>query len=661
MYLGTFNNNLYYKWTGSGDMTYSAAKAKVAEIGGSLTVITSTAQNTFLTSTLGGGTAWLGIERKNTGWICNTGTAPIYTNWGAGEPNNYGGIENTCTITGNGQWNDLSCNATAWAIAEIKCNTTTTPISCSAPTTPTGWMYLGTYNNDYYYKYTGGDQICSSAKIKVASIGASLPVISSAAQNDFLACKLGGGTAWLGIERNASNYWVTSTGAKPAYTNWAPGEPNNYGGVENVATILGNGQWNDLSCNATAWAIGVIKCPASTPSCSASVTASNNGTKCVSEGVVLSATGSSTSTGGANNSPSNLLANGNFDGGNIGFTSELTYSTGSGCGVYNISNKANTCFSWASACSEHTGNGGKMMVIDGEGGDAWHIYWKQTVNVQPNTNYEFSYWAMSLNGGNTAKLYTVINNMNVGNVSGQTTLGTTGCVWQKITFSWNSGTATQANIMLKNDVGNCSGNDFALDDMSFVSKNATSGTCTPSYSWTGPNGFTSAQQNPTVYTSGNYTVAYKDQFCCTVSASTYATVITTPDPTITVTQPTCSVSKGTIEITNLPVGYSSQLNNDTWLLNKKTYTGLAAGTYTINIGKDGCNKTTTVTINPSPSGGINAAIGGNLSICEGTTTTLTAIGSVGTYLWSNGATSSTITVGAGTYSLTISNGAGCSA
>jgi hypothetical protein len=40
---------------------------------------------------------------------------------------------------------------------------------------------------------------------------------------------------------------------------------------------------------------------------------------------------------------------------------------------------------------------------------------------------------------------------------------------------------------------------------------------------------------------------------------------------------------------------------------------------------------------------------------------LTAIGSVGTYLWSNGATSSTITVGAGTYSLTISNGAGCSA
>ncbi len=662
MYLGTYNNNLYYKWTGSGDMTYSAAKAKVAEIGGSLTIVTNAAHNNFLTSTLGGGTAWLGIERKGTGWMCyNTGTAPSYTNWGAGEPNNYGGVENTVTITGNGQWNDLSCNATAWTIAEIKCASAIPPASCTTPTTPTGWMYLGTYNNDYYYKYTGGDQVFVAAKAKVASIGASLPVIADAAQNSFLTSKLGGGTAWLGLQRNNANCWVTATGTKPSYFNWGVGEPNNYGGVENTGSITGDGKWNDLSCDATAWAIGIIKCPASPPSCSANVTVSNNGVKCEGEGVVLSATGTSTSTGGAITTPSNLLANANFDAGNTGFTSELLYSSGSGCGVYNVSNKANTCFSWAPACSEHTGNGGKMMVIDGEGGDAWHIYWKQTVNVQPNTNYEFSYWAMSLNGGNTAKLYTVINNMNVGNVSEQTTLGTTGCVWQKITFTWNSGTATQANIMLKNDVGNCSGNDFALDDMSFISKNAPSGTCTPSYAWTGPNGFTSTQQNPTVYAAGNYTVTYKDQFCCTAAANTNVTFIATPTPTVNVTQPTCSVAKGTIEITNLPVGHSSQLNNGTWLLNKKTYTGLVAGTYTINIGKDGCNKTTTATINASPSEGVNAAIGGNLAICEGATTTLTAIGSTGTYLWSNGATTSSITVGAGAYSLTISNGAGCSA
>jgi hypothetical protein len=662
MYLGTYNNSLYYKWVGSGDITYAAAKVKVAEIGGCLTVITSAAQNTFLNSALGGGgAAWLGIERQGTGWISNTGTPLSYTNWGAGEPNNYGGVENCCTITGTGQWNDLSGNATAWAIAQVKCSSPTTPVNCATPITPTGWMYVGTYNNDYYYKFTGGDQTCSGAKTKVASIGASLPVILDAAQNNFVTSKLEGGTAWLGIERDASNSWVTSTGTKISYTNWAAGEPNNYGGGENTGTIRGNGQWNDLSCNATAWVIGVIKCPASTPSCSASVTASNNGTKCANEGVVLAATGSSASTGGATNNPINLLANGNFDAGNTGFTSELTYKLGDDCGVYNISNKANAYFNWAPACSEHTGNGGKMMVINGEGGDAWHIYWKQTVAVQPNTNYEFSYWAMSLNGGNTAKLYTVINNMNTGNVSSQTNLGTTGCVWQKITFSWNSGSATQANIMLKNDVGNCSGNDFALDDMSFVSKNTASGTCSPSYNWTGPNGFTSAQQNPTVYTSGTYTVTYKDQLCCTATASTNVTIITTPNPTVTVTQPTCTLPKGTIEITNLPVGYYSQLNNDTWLLNKKTYTGLAPGTYTINIGKDGCNKTTTVTINPSPSGSINAAIGGNLSICEGTSTTLTAIGSAGTYLWSNGATTSSIVVGAGTYSLTISNGVGCSA
>ncbi len=661
MYLGTYNNNLYYKWTGSGDMNYAAAKAKAAEIGGALTIVTSAAQNTFLASTLNGGTAWLGLERKGTGWVTNTGATPTYTNWGTGEPNNYGGIENIASIKGDGKWNDLSCDATAWTIAEIKCASPTIPTNCSTPTTPAGWMFLGTYNNDYYYKYTGGDQVFIAAKTKVASIGASLPVISDAAQNNFITSKLGGGTAWLGIQRNSANCWVTVTGAKPSYFNWGVGEPNNYGGVENTGSITGDGKWNDLSCDATAWAIGVIKCPASTPSCSANVIVSNNGAKCEGEGVVLSATGSSTSTGGATVAPSNLLKNGNFDAGNTGFTSELLYSTGSGCGVYNISNKANTCFTWASACAEHTGNGGKMMVIDGEGGDAWHVYWKQTVNVQPNTTYEFSYWAMPLNGGNSPKLYTVINNMNTGNVSGQTTLGTTGCTWQKITFTWNSGSATQANIMLKDDVGNCAGNDFAIDDMSFVTKNAPSGTCTPSYAWTGPNGFTSTQQNPTVYTAGNYTVTYKDQFCCTAAASTNVTFISTPAPTVNVTQPSCTVSKGTIEITNLPVGYSSQLNSDTWLLNKKTYTGLVAGIYTINIGKDGCNKTTNITINASPNTGVTVAIGGNLSVCEGTTTTLTAIGSTGNYLWSNGATTSSITVGAGTYSLTLSNAAGCSA
>jgi hypothetical protein len=54
----------------------------------------------------------------------------------------------------------------------------------------------------------------------------------------------------------------------------------------------------------------------------------------------------------------------------------------------------------------------------------------------------------------------------------------------------------------------------------------------------------------------------------------------------------------------------------------------------------------------------NAAINGSLVVCNGYTTTLTAVGG-STYKWNTGATTASITVGAGLYSVTISNN-GCS-
>lgn len=33
------------------------------------------------------------------------------------------------------------------------------------------------------------------------------------------------------------------------YTNWAPGQPNNYHHQQNCAAIDNTGQWNDFECN----------------------------------------------------------------------------------------------------------------------------------------------------------------------------------------------------------------------------------------------------------------------------------------------------------------------------------------------------------------------------------------------------------------------------
>jgi hypothetical protein len=408
---------------------------------------------------------------------------------------------------------------------------------------------------------------------------------------------------------------------------------------------------NNIQCHGNDFGIDNISfsCDGgNTGTCNVTVNASNNSPKCTGESVQLTATATSNSTGsgGGTTYGNNLVVNGNFDAGNTGFTSELSHGCYESCGVYNINSNTNTCFHWAPNCGDHTGNGGKMMVIDAPGGDAWKVYWKQCINVEPNTTYEFSYWAMSLFGSSPARLYAVINNMNTGNVTPQTILSTTTCQWQKITFTWNSGNATQACIMIKNDNPDCGGNDFALDDISFRKvTTAQNPTCTPSYSWTGPNGFTSTQQNPIVNAAGQYRVVYKDQYCCTATATTTVSFSSTPTPSITGNLVVCN--GGTTTLT----AQGGTLYR--WSNGAATASiTVGAGTYTVTVTNlAGCTATRSVTVNNNQ---FTTSITGTLKVCSGATTTLTASGG-GSYRWSNGATTQSVNVGAGTYTVTVTN------
>jgi len=66
-----------------------------------------------------------------------------------------------------------------------------------------------------------------------------------------------------------------------------------------------------------------------------------------------------------------------------------------------------------------------------------------------------------------------------------------------------------------------------------------------------------------------------------------------------------------------------------------------------------------VTVNPAPT---FVTISGNNVVCEGTTTTLTANSDVeGTYAWSNGDTTQSIEVGAGSYTVVLTTAEGCQA
>ena len=71
---------------------------------------------------------------------------------------------------------------------------------------------------------------------------------------------------------------------------------------------------------------------------------------------------------------------------------------------------------------------------------------------------------------------------------------------------------------------------------------------------------------------------------------------TFPTPSVTTTNATGGQSNGCINITNLPTGASSSINGGTATVGKTQYCGLAPGTYTITISKDGCVKTVTAIV-----------------------------------------------------------------
>ena len=92
-----------------------------------------------------------------------------------------------------------------------------------------------------------------------------------------------------------------------------------------------------------------------------------------------------------------------------------------------------------------------------------------------------------------------------------------------------------------------------------------------------------------------------------------------------------------------------------------TYTASQSGNYTVKVMDGVCDSTSipvTVTVNTPPSAAVN--VSGATTFCSGNNVTLTAQGT-GTYLWSNNATSNSITVNqSGNYSVTVTAN-GCSA
>jgi len=120
-------NGHIYKYVQSGLTSASASSAAAAlsltgvsgveDQSGYLVTITNGAENSFVASIVSQrGTAWINVnDRATEGTYKIDGNAPTdeantqikYSNYAAGEPNNYWGLEDSTQMYTNGQWNDL--------------------------------------------------------------------------------------------------------------------------------------------------------------------------------------------------------------------------------------------------------------------------------------------------------------------------------------------------------------------------------------------------------------------------------------------------------------------------------------------------------------------------------------------------------------------------
>ncbi|MBR5984100.1 MAG: T9SS type A sorting domain-containing protein [Bacteroidales bacterium] len=171
-----------------------------------------------------------------------------------------------------------------------------------------------------------------------------------------------------------------------------------------------------------------------------------------------------------------------------------------------------------------------------------------------------------------------------------------------------------------------------------------------SYVWN--NGFNNQSIN--VSDAGTYSVVATDANGCTSSASIVVTQNSLPEVSISDQQTICNGSSTTLLASG---GTSYVWSNGSTDASISVTTG---GTYSVVVGSNaGCtaSASTTVFVNDSPVPVIN----GNLSICEGESTTLSVTGG-DSFVWSNGSTETSIDVASsGNYSVIASNSNGCTA
>jgi hypothetical protein len=164
-----------------------------------------------------------------------------------------------------------------------------------------------------------------------------------------------------------------------------------------------------------------------------------------------------------------LLLNGDFSGGNTGFSSQHSYSETSitSEGLYTIGSDPMLFHPLAYGhFGDHTTGNGLMFMVNASLTPNLYV-WQETVSVDSNASYLFTGFA-TLWGGWTPSYFSLsINGQTLKTVSLDSH-----AQWSSFSSSWDSGLSNQATIQIFATPPNVSDpsiyEDIALDDLSFA-------------------------------------------------------------------------------------------------------------------------------------------------------------------------------------------------
>jgi hypothetical protein len=163
----------------------------------------------------------------------------------------------------------------------------------------------------------------------------------------------------------------------------------------------------------------------------------------------------------------NLIGNGDFEAGDVGFTSDYqSAAMDGGPGFYSVVTDPRNFNIDATSYGDHTSGSGFMLAVDGAMMPD-QVVWSETVSVTPNTRYTFAIWVSSWYPLSPAELDFRFNDQSIGTFTAPQHAG----VWREFETAWTSGSDPSVMIRIIDNNTQFSGNDFALDDISLLAAN----------------------------------------------------------------------------------------------------------------------------------------------------------------------------------------------